>query len=371
MYKLLILFVFFSLFSFAQVETPMRNQNSNSIELEEKSKKKIKQIETQSLKAKPYAAQREVFLSNVDYLQSELKTISLSSIRKSPTPYQQSQMEAYLKEIGRLNGNSFEYHLLNYQVGNYDFSKIESLKAAEKLKSNDVYVLKELSAYSYIQNDQKGLINYLNKLNSQRAFSKDLEVYAANVLKSLPENSVFLSHGESDTYPLLIQQKLNNIGKSVEIISLDHLQSKDYRNRLKLKGFNMPNSEIIDTDFFINFVELNKSKNIIAATSIPQPYLKKGKGMNTVGLGFSFEKSKVDDYNLKYYNSELKTSIENHVNTAKDTQILTNYLPFLFSVRNIYIENGDNKSLNEIEMLMMNIGKKTNKSNQINLLLNK
>lgn len=323
MYKLLVLFVFFSLVATAQINQPVNNSNA-SPEIEKKSNK---QIETQSIQAKPFASQREVFLSNVNYLQSELKTIALSPISKSPTQYQQLQMEAQLNEIGRLNANSFEYHLLNYQVGNYDFSRIESLKAAERIKPNDGNVLKELSAYAYIQNDEKELIKYLNRLNSQRVFSKDLEVYAADVLKSLPKNSVLISHGESDTYPMLIQQKINNIRKDVEIISLDHLQSMDYRKKMKAKGFIMPKSEIINTDFFQDFIELNKSKNIIAAASIPQPYLKTGKQMSTVGLGFSFDKDKADDYNLKFYESEFKTSIQNHVNTAKDGQILTNYLP--------------------------------------------
>ncbi|WP_159038607.1 hypothetical protein [Brumimicrobium mesophilum] len=376
MYKILLLFVFFSLVSVAQVETPTRNQN-NSIEVEKKSNKiiqELEEVETESIKAKPFASQREVFLSNVNTLQTDLRVLSLSTTSKTPTDKQQKQLEIQLKEVKRLNANSFEYHLLNYQVGNYDFSRVESLKKAEKINPNDAALLKEFSAYSYIMNNEKDLVKYLRRLNSQRVFSSDLDVYATNVLKSLPTNSVVLSHGESDTYPMLIQQKINNVRNDVEIISLDHLQSKEYRNRLQSKGFKIPKREMVDTEFFKIFIQMNSTKNIIVAGSVPQPYLKNGKQINTVGLGFSFDRKNDVYYNLNYYENTLKNEILNHVAQAKDGQILANYLPYLFSVRNDYIFRSDLKNvedMQELEKLIILIGQKSNKINQVKALLKK
>jgi hypothetical protein len=369
MYKLLVFFVFFSLLANGQAIPPVNNQN-NSNQIEEKSNMKI---QTQSLSRKDINVQLKSFELNVYELQSELKMISTSSIRKSPTLFQQQQMQLRLNEIEQINNQSFEYHLLNYQVGNYDFSKINSLKAAEKLKPNDVTVLKEFSAYSYIKNDIAELNKYLQHLNSMRAFSKDLELYAINVLHSLPSNSVLISHGEQDTYPLLIQQKLNNVRNDVEIISLDHLQSDEYRKRLKKQGYNIPKKDVIDTQFFDEFMKLNSDKYIVVAVSVPKSYLEKGKNLQNVGLGFSFENkaSNAAKSNLIFFENSLKSKINQHISISKNGQLLGNYLPFLFDVRNSYILKKDFKSIDEIEKMIRMIGQKSNKTEQIKALLNK
>ncbi len=367
MYKLLILFVFFSLVAAAQTIPPVTNQN-NSPEIQ---REKINELDVKSVKAIPINSQLEVFEMNVNHLQSELKSIALSPIRKTPTPIQQQQMENQLKEIKRINENSFQYHLLNYQVGNYDFSKIESLKEAAKIRPNDVSVLKEFSAYSYIMNDEEELRKYLNSLNSMRIFSMDLELFAVSLLHSLPKNTYLITHGESDTYPLLIQQKIKNIRKDVEIISLEHLQSMDYRNRLKKEGFRMPKSNVIGTDFFAEFMQLNKTKFIVVAPSVPRSYIEKGDKLNAVGFGYFLFDYKQTNANKTIYENELKSLISKHVDRGIKSDVISNYLPFLFEVRNQYIEKKDVRAIDEIEKLILRIAQLSNKETQVKALLNK
>jgi len=367
MHKLLILFVFFSLAVAAQNNSNTTNQNNSK----GKESKAVEEVQIQSTSKEVVNAQSKSYELNVSELQFELKSISTYSTRKTPTALQQEQLHARLKEIELMNDQSFEYHLLKYQIGNYDFTKIESLEEAEKLKPNDAKVMKEFSAYYYIINNEKELNKYLGRLDALRFFTKDLELYANNVLQSLPSNSVLICHGEQDTYPLLIQQKIKSLRLDVEIISLDHLQSDEYRKRLKNTGFKIPKNDIIDTQFFAEFMRLNSDKNIIVAASVPQPYLKMGEKINSVGLGFSFENNVSDDYNLKLYEKGLKNEISNHVNQTKQGSLLTNYLPFLFSVRNLYIEKGDKSSMEEIEAIIVKIGKYSYTSKQVNSLLNK
>jgi len=332
MHKLLILFVFFSLAVAAQNNSNTTNQNNSK----GKESKAVEEVQIQSTSKEVVNAQSKSYELNVSELQFELKSISTYSTRKTPTALQQEQLHARLKEIELMNDQSFEYHLLKYQIGNYDFTKIESLEEAEKLKPNDAKVMKEFSAYYYIINNEKELNKYLGRLDALRFFTKDLELYANNVLQSLPSNSVLICHGEQDTYPLLIQQKIKSLRLDVEIISLDHLQSDEYRKRLKNTGFKIPKNDIIDTQFFAEF-----------------------------------ENNVSDDYNLKLYEKGLKNEISNHVNQTKQGSLLTNYLPFLFSVRNVYIEKGDKSSMEEIEAIIVKIGKYSYTSKQVNSLLNK
>ncbi|PWH86363.1 hypothetical protein DIT68_03740 [Brumimicrobium oceani] len=349
---------------------PINSNQSNSPALEKQENQKV-QRDVQSKRAKPFPSQTEVFELNVNHLQSELKSISLSPYRKTPTAEQQQNMELQLKEIARINNNSFEYHLLNYQVGNYDFSKIESLEKAAFIRPNSAEVLKEFSAYFYITDREEKLNQYLKSLHSMRVFPMNLDLFAVNLLKSLPANTILISHGENDTYPLLIQQKIKNIRNDVEIISLEHLQSVEYRKRLKKRGFKIPNNNIIGTDFFIEFIEMNKNQQIIAAPSMPKEYLSKGKTINTIGLGYSLTGFSDVKFDIKQYEEVLKSLITQHVNQGGRSEVLSNYLPFLFNVRNVYLKKMDVQSIHEIEDLMLQIAKLSNKQIQVEALLNK
>ena len=64
-------------------------------------------------------------------------------------------------------------------------------------------------------------------------------------------------------------------------------------------------------------------------------------------------------------------NLEQHVKTVKNLQLLGNYLPFLFSVRNSYIVEGNSNKIEEVEGLILQIAKLSNKYQQVSALLNK
>lgn len=352
-------------------EVPAVNNSKNTLEAPEKKEMKV-QSDDATIDVE--SAQLQLFSKSVQELQSELNTISHSFTRKSPTALELQKMQKQLDELKRINAQSFEYNLLNYQVGNYDFSRLKSLKDAEKLQANNAALLQEFSAYAYIVNDEDLLNNYLSKLERQQVYSKDLQKYAENTLQSLPKNTVLITHGDHDTYPLLIQQKIKKSRKDVDIISLDHLQSEVYRKRLKKSGLQLPKGGFIDTDYFKEFLRLNAAKNIVVAGSVPRAYLiKAGADMKTVGLGVSFQDVQIydDAWNQNLYERSMRMSIEQHVKTVKNLQLLGNYLPFLFSVRNSYIVEGNSNKIEEVEGLILQIAKLSNKYQQVSALLNK
>src|SRR5690606_37022717 len=141
---------------------------------------------------------------------------------------------------------------------------------------------------------------------------------------------------------------IKNVRNDVEIISLEHLQSVDYRKRLKKEGFKLPNSAVVDTDFFREFMELNKGKSMVAAPSLPVAYLSKGEKLNSAGLGYYLFQNSDKNFNTSRYEKELKTVIAEHVNRGKSSDVISNYLPYLFDVRNKYLKKSDANSIEEI-----------------------
>ena len=315
--------------------------------------------------------QSSVLITASQNLQQTLAEIKQMSSQKTPTPKQVQKLNYELIKIKNVNENAFEYHLYNYKVGNYNFERIDDLKTAARLQPNHPEVLKSLSAYHYILNDESSLKQHLSKMNAAKHFSSELTDFANDVLHSLPKNSILLTHGDDDTYPLLIEQYVNSTRKDIQIISLDHLQSEVYRERLKKKGFNMPKSNIINTTYFKEFVSLNKN-NLVIATSVPKSYLQKIQGQIEVeGLGFRVEKlDKVEANNrlVKLYESTIKPSLQSK-NGTRYRKILSNYLPLLFEVRNYWIELGDIEKVKGVESEIIDIARRTDKLEQISKML--
>lgn len=367
--KLLIAFlILFSLGStYAQEVGPKKVINKTQ---SEKSNAFVQEDEKTVIKT----SQLQIINSNVQMIEQDLNAIKHSDYRNTPTHQEQLKMETNLNQIEVIDNQSFDYYLLNYQVGNYDFSKISSLNAAEKIFPNNPRVNIELAAYHYILSDSKGLKKNLEQLVAQNVFSQDLEDYAKDVLVSLPKNCVLMTYGEQDTYPLFIQQTLENIRPDVKIVCIDYLQNSEYKNRLKNEGFSLPNRSIVDTAYFASFLRMNTGQAIVVSGSVPQPYLiKGGKNIAVAGLGFNFSSNPAinSSYNQELYESTLKAVILSRCEKSPGHSkvLLGNYLPFLFDVRNSYLIKNNQSKVKEVEEIIIKIAKLTNKQSQVDKLL--
>lgn len=311
--------------------------------------------------------QSSVLFDASQNLQKTLNEIKQMSSQKTPTSKQVEKLNYELIKIKNVNENVFEYHLYNYKAGNYDFDRIDDLKAAARIQPNHPEVLKSLSAYHYILNNESDLKEQLIKMDAAKHFSSELTAFANDVLHTLPKNSILLTHGEDDTYPLLIEQYVNATRKDVKVISLEHLQSETYRDKLKRKGFKLPKSNIINTSYFEEFVSMN-SENLIVSTSFPKTYLKTIRDdIRVEGLGFRVDKLKNENAQtqlVKLYENTIKSSLEKNKERGYD-KLLSNYLPFLFELRNYWVEANQLQKVKEIEDQIIDIGRRTNKLDQI------
>ena len=365
--------IFSFLFLFSALS---QSGNTNSVESsKENSKKSIQRsdIELQEKSIQRIESKNVIQFNTVAMnLQTEINQLMQLNTRKTPTILEQNKLETQLAQLKILNNKSFEYYLFYYQVGNYDFSRIKSLKKAEKLKPYAAGVLKDLSAYYFIKNQPNQLDKYLHKMNSMKLFSSASLEYAQDVLESLPSNTILITHGDNDTYPLLIKQEVNNIRKDVQIISLDHLQSEEFRKKLKKQGLMMPNSSVIDTQYLNSLLRLNSFKSILVSGSVPRAYLNQAiNSPKVTGLAFSVTSKKGSKgFNLKQY-YKLKERISAYLENDAQSSLLENYLPFLFEVRNQLITDNRKMELQEIEQMIREIGRKTKQIKKVNTLLNK
>ncbi|MES2799227.1 MAG: hypothetical protein V4638_04365 [Bacteroidota bacterium] len=371
MNKLIIFVVSVQLnFSFAQVI-----QNGVSTPKEELME--VPSVQTESKKESTADKQFKTTENNSQQIESAVSTYSItrdaakkSRTQRTPTSYNQKQMDVSVDILEKSAPNSFEYHLFTYLAGNYNVDLIEHLNKAEKLQANSTEVLTQKAAYFIIKQEGSKALSYLEKLVGAKTISKDVLNYAEDLLRSVPQNGYLITHGFDDTYGALYQQLKKKVRADVTIVSLDLLQSDYFRTQLKKKGLKFPERTTIDVDFLKQFTELNEQSNLSLATTVPKEYLAQiASKLFVTGLVFTYSASgNFDNYtkNKELWSNELKKYGINDVQTDKGKQLSANYLPMLLQLAN----SGAllKQDVKELDKVIDKIAKQSNKTEQVKKL---
>lgn len=352
---------------------PATNSNYAEPILIEESHKKEKSSKIMSAQgytsAESQLIQQRYINANASFQQSYSTSKKMSS-RRSSTNEEQLDMNMRLETMRATNASGFEYQLAEYQIGNHDVSKIDFLKEAERLNPNNKEVQLQLTAYHEITEGSQKL-EYLKKLNGSKYFSQDLLNYARFVLTALPQNSVLITHGVDDTYPIWIEQSVNNFRSDVAIISLDLLQSDEYRNKMKKHGFSIPTSTFIDTKYLQEFIRLNSSKSIYVSMTVPAPYLKSlQSSLEIEGLSFTTKSTDPATKNQHIY-QQLLREMDNvpKPTTSVGKQLQLNYVPMLLVIRNTAQVTKDKRLIQKIDKQLLEIAKAAGKETQVKTLM--
>lgn len=280
---------------------------------------------------------------------------------RTPALPDQEEMNRVVQYFAKNAPTSFEYHFYKYVAGNYDVRLIQHLNQAEKLKPNNSDVLVQKAAYGWIVSDSAVANLYLKKLVKISKLDPDVLNYDLQMLKSLPSNSVLLTHGFDDGFGAYYWNRVQNTRSDVCVLSLDLMQSEVYRDSLIKKGFEFPTSRVIDVEFFKAFCTLNADHQLFVSMTFPKPYLEAIQSdLSVHGLTFAYgvnqrrqlEMSEVIRTNEILWETQFKSSIQQPTYGEKGNQLLANYLPMLFLLRAHYKQSGTTLKLDEIEKMI-------------------
>ncbi len=279
-------------------------------------------------------------------------------VQRTPTKTQQQAMDDAVSSLEKTAPNSFEYHYYKYVAGNYDVSLIGHLDKAESIRPNNTDVQVQKTAYYHITKNDSKTKEYLSKLVSSKRLDDDLKYYAEDLLLSVPKNGTLLTHGFDDTYSVLYTQLKFNVRRDVRVISLDMLQSEEYRSNLKKEGFNLPQRTTVDISFFKEFVSQNEGKSIAISLTTPKEYFKPIQGnLYLTGLVFEYHSGDYDNVhrNESLWDKKLKKyPVDNAVND-KMKNLSSNYLPMLLVLYKHYKESGIQDKLEGVENAMTKV----------------
>jgi len=271
---------------------------------------------------------------------------------RSATPVQQKQMNSSLGYMNTLAPSAFETNLFNYVNGRYDSDSANYLFEAAEINPSDPLLRKQLSAYYLVEEKGELADSVTQTLFQDGTYCAGMNYYANDLSFSVPATNTIVVHGIDDLLPLAQVQSEGN--KTFEIVSLELLQSKDYRKSLEKLGYKIPASKIVDTAFLVDFVQMNADKNIQLSMTLPKEYLANFMP-NLYPMGLTFVLKQSDDLNK--FNAELWENDWNKDLLIKGTgdwsdNLTKNYLPTLYTLQKYYRAEGKEEEVIKIQQVI-------------------
>lgn len=292
----------------------------------------------------------------------EFQTIQTESSHnaycRSASPVQQKQMNESLELMNMIAPDAYETNLFNYQSQHYNSAYFPYLKKAAALHPDTLPVRQQLAAHYFSVNESMTADSVITQMVTDGNISSGQMTYAFNLGLSVGATNTIVVHGFDDFLPLSHAKVQTNA--NYNIVSLDLLQSDDYRSNLAAQGYAIPASKIVDTAFLADFVTMNQSKNIQLSMTLPRYYLESFlPNLYPQGLTFVLK----DDPALTATNIQLWEKLWNKAplksgGNDKADQWSTNYLPALVMIKRQYELNGQISEANKVNEAIIAISER-------------
>jgi hypothetical protein len=284
-----------------------------------------------------------------------------NKFQRTPLPAEQSEMDAKVKQLELISPNSWEYQLAYYAAGNYNLDRSPALEKAYQMNPENVEVQKQYVSFTYMNGDTTHTENALSLMSVNDVISLEVETYTSDVLTSCSMNSTLITHGFEDTYGAMLNQFSHQQRMDVKILSLDFMQSPQYRKELEGLGYVLPKSTKIDVGYLSQFCFLNSDKELFLSVTIPRNYLEPiSKKLFPVGLTFQYTDKAAEDLPIRQENFWFEQF--NKYGLTEDEQrskFAMNYIPMLLYLEQKYEKEGNDVLLLQIrESMDYILGKK-------------
>lgn len=358
-----------------QVELDDNDSFKESSKKEESKKVKTKQQKAASvaLKDKSILEKNEASASTMEVLNQNFSSvydeIRMQGNQRNPTAEQQEELNKMLQSIETIDSNSFDYHIMKVKAGNYEVNNFYHLAKANELNALNTEVQRQLLAYYTIIADTTSMKLTLDNQFKNKQIPTEHIDYGSDVIHSLPLNSTVITHSFDDSYSVLFHQLSNQERQDVTVINLDFCQSKNYRDLLVKKGYQIAYDGKIDTKFLADFVVQNPSKNINLAMTLPKDYfLNQPEALAICGLVFApGNEMSLEDFNQSLWETRLSKKVL-FTETELGRRLSKNYLPLLLDLSQYYQKKNQLDKKREIDDWITKIGKKTNVYDQLKKL---
>lgn len=306
-----------------------------------------------------------------------LRMIKITSGQKT-----QEDLNNFIHKMQKAIPNTYEYHYLTYYNGEVEGDKYDKLyhhiEKAYKIDSSRSEIYPDLVSYNLIKGNKERYNKFCRIWFNSNSMSAGILNFAYNLLVSCEDESVLITNGDNDTYPLFLIQEALNFKPKVKVLNIYLLQKDEYRNRI-FKELNIPLFDKKSTNFedpfeFMKAITRHLEKELkiklyYSSTTNPKIYEESKENVYVVGLTLEYSTQKFDNialikknieqnYKLDYISVSFYNDISQSIVYNTNNAYLTGFL-ILF---NHYKESGDILKMQKLKNILTAIAQ--NSSNK-------
>lgn len=281
-----------------------------------------------------------------DYTEKSRKISSATELRLSQI----------IKDMEKHVGASFAFHYASYLQKNKSSESFVHLENAFLLRPDEPELWDDMLCKSVIEKNSQQISLFARKLSESAVYSASELEYNRNVLNSLEQNAILITHGNVDTYPLIILQQVQNFRQDVKIICLDWFNNAAYLKNLAdsdpaLLGklsVNQPYESLNE------LVKRSEGKALYLALTIPADVIG-DLSNNLYCTGLSVKYSKTALNNIPSLDNNWKQLFSKNYITSGET-INKNYVLPLVLLYDYYRDSGQTQQAESVRSLLQTLG---------------
>ncbi|MEO1258838.1 MAG: SUMF1/EgtB/PvdO family nonheme iron enzyme [Bacteroidota bacterium] len=284
-------------------------------------------------------------------------------------------LDAIVGNMPTSMANTFEFNYILYAHENDLTAKYEHLLKAHEIAPERLDSYHSMINYYVVKGDNEQIAKYGKALFEAGEFSPSLMAWNYNVLASVEKNAILLTHGDNDTYPAWVLQKVKDTRKDVEVINISFLMYDEYRERvfselgiIPLSSEDYPGYQDMYLAIARRFA-LQADRPVYFATSIPQFIRKElGDSLYLVGMAFKYSETPFDNvaflknnFENKFLKDHLRIQLEPDTGSNVIANMNMHYLPAIITLRKHYVDSGESGKAGDLVPLIRRIAKKAGK----------
>jgi tetratricopeptide (TPR) repeat protein len=303
----------------------------------------------------------------------------------------QQKLMAILQEMGTEIPESFAYnYLMGVHTPNKDLDKrMDFLFKAYKIDPSRPEVLYTMVDYYDMQGDLSKRREFYRELYESRDLATGLLEYNYNVLMSVEQNGILITHGDNDTYPVLLLQDVFDVRPDVTVLNISMLKHLDgyLESRMKRRDIQLDYRQLPDRRDDTFLLDLSRylyeggpGIPVYFALTVYKNYLDLLDGkLHITGLAYKFDSGECDNLALIKRNIEgyfrldylsFDWYAESFIATGStQTRLNMNYVIPLLMLAEHYQRSDDMKKAKRLKNLALKIGETAGQTESVEAYL--
>ncbi|MBL4715830.1 MAG: SUMF1/EgtB/PvdO family nonheme iron enzyme [Bacteroidia bacterium] len=278
--------------------------------------------------------------------------------------------------------NTFEYHYIKWWNGNNNYELFHHLEKAEELDPNRPELFDDYVTYYELTRDLGKKREYCKKWFNSNDISPGVLAYNYNVLMSLENNSMLITNGDNDTYPIWILQDAQDIRKDVTILNRSLMNDKTYRTKIfEENGVQLPEQEFSEAStlddrnriLYESIANNQKGKSLYFALTVNQNLTNQfSDQLYVVGLASQYNEQRMDNmaklkknFERTFILDHLKIKLYNDNDNTIVKLINLNYITPLLILHDHYKSSDDLTNSDLTKNLILKIAKQGGREEEI------